>query len=152
MAQSTAEARAEILDTLAQATELVGMALAALAAAYEQVDEQTADRLEEELFGPVQHAYGTAKRTHEQFAARHDLPSNEFHPPNAGLPSTGARGFIDAAIDAGAQADQTLADLQDSMLPVEVGDQELRAGLTEVRELLDGLRRRGRELERTLGR
>ena len=37
-------------------------------------------------------------------------------------------------------------------MPVEAGDQELRAGLTEVRELLDGLRRRARELERTLGR
>jgi hypothetical protein len=38
------------------------------------------------------------------------------------------------------------------MLPVEVGDPELRAGLAEVRELLGGLRARARELVRTLGR
>src|SRR3954466_11321277 len=118
MAQSTADARTEILDPPAQATEMVGMAVAALAAAYEQVDDQMADRLEEEMFGPVQQAYGTAKRTHEQFAPLHELPGDEFHPPTAGLPSTGAKGFIDAAIDAGAQADQILAELQDSMLPV----------------------------------
>ena len=152
MAQPTAEARQDILDALADATECIGLALAALAAAYDPLDEQTADRLEEELFGPVQHAYGRAKRTHEQFAGRHGLPTAQFETPDAGLPSTGSRGFIDAAADAAAQADAVLAELQDSMLPVEVGDQELRAGLTEVRELLDGLRRRARELERTLGR
>jgi len=152
MAQPTEEARQEILDSLAEATQDIGVALAALAAAYDQVDDQTADRLEEQLFGPVQHAYGTAKRTHEAFANRHGLPNETFHTPEAGLPSTGAKGFIDAAADAGGRADQVLADLQDSMLPVEVGDQELRAGLTDVRARLDGLRQGARELERTLGR
>jgi hypothetical protein len=152
MVQTTAEARQEILDATARAIERVGIALSALSAAYEQLDEQTADRLEEELFGPVQVAYGRAKRTYDQFAARHDLPGRTFETPAPGLPSTGARGFIDNALDAAGQADQILAELQDSLLPVEVGDPELRAGLTEVRELLDGLRRRGRELERTLGR
>jgi hypothetical protein len=38
------------------------------------------------------------------------------------------------------------------MLPVEVGDQELRADLEHVRSLLGGLGARARELERTLGR
>jgi hypothetical protein len=152
MVQTTADARREILDSVAQATDRVGTALAALSAAYEQLDDQTADRLEAELFGPVQSAYGTAKRTHERFAARSGLPARTFRAPAPGAPSTGARGFIDAALDAAGQADGILATLQDSLLPVEVGDQELRAGLTEVRELLDGLRRRGRELERTLGR
>jgi hypothetical protein len=146
------EARQLLLDTVGEAIDEIGVALAALGAAYEQLDEQTADRLEEELFAPVQVAYGRAKRTHDQFADRYGLPGRTFETPEAGLPSTGARGFIDAALDAAGQADQILAELQDSMLPVEVGDQELRAGLTEVRELLDGLRRRGRELERTLGR
>jgi hypothetical protein len=152
MVQSTADARREILDATARAADRIGAALAALSAAYEQLDEQTADRLEAELFGPVQAAYGRAKRTHEQFAARYGLPTRTFASPSAGPPSTGVRAFIDAALDAGGQADQILAELQDSMLPVEVGDQELRAGLTQVRELLDGLRRRGRDLERTLGR
>ena len=45
-----------------------------------------------------------------------------------------------------------LAALQDSMLPIEVGDSELRAGLQEVRELLGQLRHQARELVRTLGR
>jgi len=45
-----------------------------------------------------------------------------------------------------------LADLQDSMMPVEVGDPELRAGLAEVRELLGEVGARAREFTRTLGR
>jgi hypothetical protein len=38
------------------------------------------------------------------------------------------------------------------MLPVEVGDPQLRAGLAAVRELIGGLRAQARELVRTLGR
>jgi hypothetical protein len=62
------------------------------------------------------------------------------------------RGFIDAATAAVARADATLAELQDSMAPVEVGDAELRDGLREVRELLGVLGGRAREFIRTLGR
>jgi len=51
-----------------------------------------------------------------------------------------------------AAADGALSALQDSMLPAEVGDAELRAALANVRELLGGVRQRARELERTLGR
>ena len=51
-----------------------------------------------------------------------------------------------------AQADSALSALQDSSLPTEVGDVELRAALTDVRELLGGVRQRARELARTLGR
>jgi hypothetical protein len=152
MAYTTLEGRQELLDTLAEATDQIGFALAALSAAYEQLDEPTADRLEEELFGPVQVAYGRAKRTHSGFATRHGLTSPTFEAASPGLPSTGAKGFIDSALDAVGEADVTLAALQDTLLPVEVGDAELRAGLTEVRELLGGLRSRARELVRTLGR
>ncbi len=38
------------------------------------------------------------------------------------------------------------------MLPIEVGDTELRAGLQEVRELLGAVRGHARELVRVLGR
>jgi hypothetical protein len=38
------------------------------------------------------------------------------------------------------------------MMPVEVGDPELRAGLAEVRELLGEVPTRAREFVRTLGR
>ena len=152
MAYTSAEGRQELLDTLAEAVEHIGLALAALGAAYEQLDEHNADRLEEELFGPVQRAYGRAKSAHAQFAGRHGMASRTFATPSAGIPSTGAKGFIDGAVNAAAEADSTLSELQDSSLPTEVGDVDLRAALTDVRELLGGLRRRARELERTLGR
>ena len=152
MAYTSTEGRQELLDAFAEAIEHIGFALAALGAAYEQLDEQNADRLEEELFGPVQLAYGRAKSTHAQFAARHGMTGGTFATPSEGLPSTGAKGFIDNAVGSVAQADAALSALQDSSLPTEVGDQELRAALTDVRERLGGVRQRARELERTLGR
>jgi hypothetical protein len=152
MTYTTADGRQRLLDALARAVEEIGMTLAALGEAYELLDEQTADRLEQELFQPVQSAYGRAQRTYAGFADRHDLPGRTFAPASPSAPSTGVRGFIDGAVDAAGRADGELAALQDSMLPVEVGDAELRAGLQEVRELLGLLRGRARELVRTLGR
>jgi hypothetical protein len=152
MAYTTAEARQELVDAFAEAIEQIGFALADLGGAYELLDERTADRLEEELFGPVQRAYGRAKGAHARFTDRHGMPAYSFEAPSAGIPSTGVRGFIDGAVEAVARADGALSALQDSTLPTEVGDVELRAALTEVRELLGGVRQRARELERTLGR
>src|SRR5215212_11048772 len=152
MAYTSAEGRQELLDGFAEAIEHIGLALAALGAAYEQLDERNADRLEDELFGPVQRAYGRAKSTYAQFADRHDMPSRTFATPSPGLPSTGAKGFIDSAVSDVTAADGALSALQDSSLPTEVGDVELRSALTHVRELLTGVRQRARELERTLGR
>ena len=152
MAYIAGEARQELLDTLAEAIDDLAVALAGLAGAYELLATNPADRLEEELFGPVQHAYGRAKRAHTEFAGRHGLTSRPFDAPSAGLPSTGAKGFIDSAVSSAARADGALATLQDSLMPVEVGDAELRSALTEVRALLGDVRRRARELERTLGR
>lgn len=146
------EARQELLDTLADAIDEIAASLAALGAAYELLGTMPADRLEEELFQPVQAAYGRAKRTHTGFAQRQGLPERRFAPADAGRPSTGIRGFVDAAVEAAGEADAVLAELQDSMMPVEVGDPELRAGLAEVRELLGGVRVSAREFVRTLGR
>jgi hypothetical protein len=152
MPYTTADARQQLLDTLAEATDALGSALAALGEAYEQLDERSGDVLEQELFRPVQLAYGRARRTHTAFAERHGLPIRTFEPALPGAPSRRARGFIDDGVDAARSADEGLATLQDSMLPVEVGDAELRAGLEEVRTLLGGLTARAREFERTLGR
>jgi hypothetical protein len=152
MVQTTAEARRQLADSLAEATEALGSGLASLGAAYEQLDEHSADRLEESLFRPTQLAFGRASRIHASFAARHGLAPHVFELPSPGLPSTGAKGFIDNAVAAVAKADAVLSELQDSMLPAEVGDAELRAALANVRELLGGVRQRARELERTLGR
>jgi hypothetical protein len=152
MAYTTADARQQLLDTVAAATEEIAFALAALGEAYEHLDEQSAENLERELFRPVQLAYGRAQRTYLGFAERHGLPSRTFQPASPGAPSKGVKGFLDSAVEAIASADSTLATLQDSMLPVEVGDADLRAGLQQVRELLGGLSGRARELVRTLGR
>ena len=149
---STAEARQELLDDVALAIDDLGVALAALGAAYEQLDERSADRLEEALFRPVQVAYGRAKRTHSGFAERHGLPARTFTEAVAGHPSQGVKGFLDTAVAATGRADLRLADLQDSMRPVEVGDAELRDGLSEVRRLVGDVPARARELTRVLGR
>lgn len=128
------------------------MALALLSEAYEHLDERTAERLEQQLFQPLRAAYGRAKREHGGFAGRHDLPGRTFTTPSPVAPSSGTKGLIEAAVDAAGKADGVLGELQDSMLPVEVGDTELRAGLSQVRELLGGMRARARELVRVLGR
>jgi hypothetical protein len=152
MAYSAAQARQELLDEVAAATERIGVALAALGDAFEQLDDYNAGRLEEQLFRPVQTAYGRAQRTHSEFAERHGLPAHRFAAAAAGAPSRGVHGFLDSAVNAVEAADRTLAELQDSMRPVEVGDAELRAGLSEVRRLLGDVRARARAFERTLGR
>jgi hypothetical protein len=138
MSYVASEARQELLDTLGDATDEIAAALAALGAAYEQLTDVPADKLEEELFRPVQAAYGRAKRTHSGFAQRHGLPARTFVPGEEGLPSTGIRGFVDSAVDSAAEADAILS--------------ELRAGLAEVRELLGEVSNRAREFVRTLGR
>jgi hypothetical protein len=146
------EARQRLLDSIAEATDLLGAALAALGDAYEQLDEASADRLEAELFRPVQVAYGRARRTHAGFAERHQLPGREFQPAGSGAPSHGVRGFLEMALENVEEADYELAELQDSLMPVEVGDAELRAGLAEVRELIGVLPDRAREFLRVFGR
>lgn len=152
MAYVTAEARQELLDTIARATDEIGAALGALGEAYEQLDEQTADRLEAELFKPVQSAYGRARRTHAEFAGRYELPTRTFAPATLGHGAAGVREQVDDAVDAAAEADDILADLQDSMMPVEVGDPELRAGLSEVRRSLGEIPGAAERFVRVLGR
>jgi hypothetical protein len=152
MAYGTVEARQEMLDLVARAVDDLGYALAELGAAYEMLDEASADRLEEDLFGPVQVAYGRAKRVHSGFAQRHGLPPGEFPAQEAGVPSTGARGFIDAAVAAVGRAGIALSELQDSPEVLEVGDVELRTGVADVRSLLGPLPGAARELTRRLGR
>jgi hypothetical protein len=152
MAYTTAEARQELLDSVAEAANELGFASACLAEAYEQLDEHSGDRLEEECFRPVQVAYGRAKRTHTEFAGRHGLQAAAFEPQPTGLASQGAASFIARALEAVGVADRTLAGLQDSMLPVEAGDEALRAGLKLIREPLGDLPWKARELLRGLGR
>jgi hypothetical protein len=152
MAYITAEARQELLDTVAEATNELGVALGALGDAYERLDDRSADRLEEQLFQPVQAAYGRAKRTHTEFAVRHRLASRTFEPASRRLASTGVKGLLDLTVAAIEQAENILVELQDSMSPVEVGDPELRAGLAEVREILADVPGRARRFVSLFGR
>lgn len=152
MSYTNAQARQDLLDIVAEAIDELAVALAALGAAYEQLDEQHGDELEQQLFRPVQLAYGRAKRTHAAFAERTGLPGRTFEAAAPGAPSTGAKGFVTNAVAAVSSADTVLSTLQDSMLPVEVGDRELRTGLGEVREILADVPARARGVVRTLGR
>ncbi len=152
MTYTMVEGREKVLSDVAVAVEQIAVALAALGEAYEQLDEHHADVLEEQLFRPVQLAYGRAKRTHAEFAARASLPGRKFESHTPGPQSQSVQELIDRAVVASAYADQTIAELQDSMLPVEVGDTELRAGLAQVREALGNVSVRARNLVRTVGR
>ena len=152
MTYTNAQARQQLLDTIAQATEQLGVALASLGEAYELLDEANAERLEQEIFRPVQVAYGRAQRAHREFADRYGLPNHTFTPASPGAPSHGVKGFLDSAVAAVGGADSALATLQDSMLPIEVGDAQLRASLEEVRTLLGDVPGRAHRFVRTLGR
>jgi hypothetical protein len=152
MAYTPESARTQLLDELADAVDQLAIALASLAEAYEEVDERTADQLEQGLFRPVQGAYGRARRTHTEFAQRHGLSTRAFAPASAVAHSGDPRVHLERAIGAVEQADQIVAEMQDSMLPVEVGDRELRDGLTETRETIAAVPGSGRQLLRTLGR
>src|SRR5215208_5336896 len=137
MAITTLEARQQILDDLAAALDQLGLSVACLSEAFEQLAVDAADRLEADLYRPVQRAYGRGKRTHAQFAQRVGLPGDTFEPPSPGLSSQGVKVLVARAATAAADADRRVAELQDSMLPIEAGDAELRSGLGEVRELLE---------------
>ena len=146
------EARQQILDDLAAALDQLGLAVAVLSEAFEQLAVDAADRLDAELYRPVQKAYGRGKRTHAQFAQRVGLGTDTFEPPSAGTSSKETRELIQKMAAALADADRRVAELQDSMLPIEAGDAELRAGLGEVRELLKPVPRAAALFLRGLGR
>jgi hypothetical protein len=152
MAITQAEARQKILDDLGAATERVAFAVACLGVAYEQLSVGPADRLEAELYRPAQKAYGRGKRTRSQFAQRTGFEVEELETPSPGLKSQGVKSFVEKAVVSAANGDRMIAALQDTMLPVESGDAELRAGLSEVRKLLAVLPGNAREFLRTLGR
>ena len=116
------------------------------------LDEPTADRLEAELFRPVQLAYGRLQARMPSSPVRTTCRRTGLSRPTPRSPATMARAPIDHAVDSLAGAESRLAELQDSMLPVEVGDPPLRAGLAEVRTLLGPLPGRAREIVRRLGR
>src|SRR5439155_20337708 len=109
-----AEARQKVLNDVAVAIAQIAVALTALEQAYEELDEHNADLLEEQLFRPAQQAYGRAKRTHADFAARTGLTSESFEPLPPVPPPQSANTLIERVVFAAGEADQTVAELQDS--------------------------------------
>jgi hypothetical protein len=149
---TSADGRRQILDELDGAGHEIDIALAELGHAYELLDDDMATRLEDELFRPLQQAAGQARRTSVEFAARYDLSAAA--PAAVPEPAHGhsANAAIEGAATAAVRADLRLSELQDSMLPIEVGDPQLRAGIEQVRVLLDLIGRRAREITRSVGR
>ena len=152
MSYTTSEGREQVLGDLAVAIDQIAQALATLGEAYEQLDERAGDVLEEKLIRPVQAAYARARRTHADFAARSGLRGRTFEPASPGPAGQAVASLIERSVDAVHDADQSIAELQDSLLPVEVGDPELRAGLSSVRETLSDVALRARDLTCTVGR
>jgi hypothetical protein len=152
MSFTNEEGRRRLLADVTEATAELARSLACLTEAYEALDEQAGDRLEEQMFRPVQAAYGRVRRAHSEFAARYRLSNGVAADASAGPAAHEPRTYLERAVEAVEAADQRIAELQDSMLPVEVGDPEVRAGLSETRAMLADVPARGRQLIRTLGR
>src|ERR1700722_12904065 len=100
------EARQQMLDELAEGPDQLSIALACVAEAYEELDDTTADALEEQIFRPLQAAYGRARRTHADFAERRGLPGRKFEPRSPGTHTGDPRVYIERAIEASQHADQ----------------------------------------------
>jgi hypothetical protein len=152
VAYTSESARRQLLDELGQAADHLSTAINALGEAYEAADERTAEVLESRLFRPVQAAYGRALRTRSGFAERHQLTVEPLAPSTAAAPSADPRVHLERAAAAIEQADHVIAEMQDSMLPVEVGDRELRDGLSAVRELIATAPNEARRLLGLIGR
>ncbi|HEY8466940.1 MAG TPA: hypothetical protein VIL04_09060 [Solirubrobacterales bacterium] len=149
---STEEARAEIVAELGVAEQQLELALSCLGDAFELLAVGAAERLEDELFRPIQRAYARAKRTRAGFAERVRIPAPTPERLLTGGPSQGAKALVERAAEAAHQADRVLSELQDSMLPVEAGDGDLRSGISETREQLARVGRAASEFLRTFGR
>jgi hypothetical protein len=152
MSFTNEEGRRQLLDEVNGAVHELAVAIACLSEAYEALDEDTADRLEAEMFRPVQAAYGRARRARSEFAERYRVAGGDLDGEPGAIGVQEPRRYIERAVEATEAADQRVAELQDSMLPVDVGDSEIRAGLAETRTLIADVPARGRRLLRTLGR
>ncbi len=151
MSYTNESGRRQVLDEMAAAADELSTALAVLGELYERLDEHGAERVEQTVFRPVQSAYGQLKRTYVEFAARHGMPARTLRAGEVGLP-TDPRAMLERVADAAQLADTSLGELQDSLLPIEVGDEALRAGLSRTRTLLGPVPAACDALVRTFGR
>ena len=151
MSYTTDSGRRQIIDDALVAAHDLNDALAELTEAYDLLDEHAADEMEARLFKPTQAALGLLKRTLSEFATRYGLPQpvvRDGNQPNPADPHI----TLERVADLVAGADDGLAQLQDTLLPVEVGDATLRDGLRRTRELIDRVPSGAEALLRHLGR
>src|SRR3954468_12680969 len=151
MAQTMVEARQQILDDLAGALDQLGLAVASLSEAFEQLAVDPADKLEADLYRPVQKAYGRGKRTHAQFAERVGLQGDTFEPPSAGPSSQGVKELVQRMAAALADADRRVAEFQATIRLMGGGAGGRRGGWGGVRELLEPVPRAAAMFLRSLG-
>ena len=81
LAYTNLEGREGLLEALAESAEQVGAALEYLGAAHERLDDMSAEKLEEQLFGSAQRAYAAARKAYSGFATRHGVPARSFDQP-----------------------------------------------------------------------
>ncbi len=152
MSYDATVAREDLIAALARVEAHLAAAVDALGAAYDTLDEQTADRLESELFHPIVKASGQVRRTAQEFATRFRLAISDRPSPAPAASRRPVRELITRAADEAAHADAELAAIQDSGQAIEVGDAELRAGISAARVLLGPVPQHARALLGTLGR
>ena len=151
MSYTNESGRRQIVEDAIVAADDLADALAALGEVYDLLEEHFADQMEESLFKPTQAAVGQLKRTLTEFTGRYGLPAPDL--PAAAVPApSDPHATLERVADLVQAADDTLAELQDTLLPVEVGDAELRAGLSRTRTLIGRVPASAEGLIRMLGR
>jgi hypothetical protein len=83
MAQTTLEARQQILDDLAAALDQLGLAVACLSEAFDQLDVDTADRLDIDLY----HGRPSPARRPRRRSRRRRAPTRRRAPRSLQAPS-----------------------------------------------------------------
>ena len=152
LAYTNLEGREGLLEALAESAEQIGAALEYLGAAHERLDDMSAEKLEEQLFGSAQRAYAFARKAYTGFATRHGLQTRNFDQPAVPPASLKGAELIEMAANEAEGADEMLSGLQDDQRLIEVGDVELRSGVADVRQAIGPVPERAREMLRTLGR
>lgn len=153
MTYDTAQARRALLDELLGAAGDIAIAIAYASAAYDRLDDTSGDRLEEQVFAPLQKALGALRRAIDEFAARHGDPAARAgSPPPEPHASQGVAALLESCAAAARAADGHLSTLQDSLVLIDLGDADLRAGVSDARRRLGGVPAAQRTFVRTLGR
>ena len=152
MAYTNAQAREQLLAELAAAADEVGLALACLGEATSSSTRPPPSASRTSCSARSRRPTGRRSAPTPNSPAGTGLPEHEFEAARPQVREHDASAIMERAAAAVSRADLALATLQDSMLPVDVGDPPLRAGLEQVRMALADTSRRTREITRTLGR